>query len=203
MKQTALFLLTCILVSLYFPSFSQKSWEIEKRQDGVVVYTKDENNSAFKSFKGVVTVEASSDEIVKILRDADKYVEWYGYTQTSKLLKQEAETQYTYVETIFPWPYSNRDMVYRMSIDRLNSGIVEITLTGVPNYLPEKQGVVRMKKAKGYIALRTLGSNTEITYVFHSEPGNVPAWLANNSIAELPYKTLLGLRRLLSRLDSE
>ncbi|MEP0366237.1 MAG: START domain-containing protein [Cyclobacteriaceae bacterium] len=197
MKQTALVLLTSFIVCLPVLTFSQKHWEIAKRQDGIVVYTKEEKTSEFKAFKGVVTVEASTNEIVSVLKDANQYVEWYGYTRTSKLLKREAEIQYTYVETVFPWPYSNRDMVYRMSIEELESGTVKVSLNGVPNYLPEKKEIVRMKEAKGYILLRPIDANTEITYVFHSEPGNIPVWLANNSIAELPYKTLLGLRQLL------
>ncbi|MCP4985931.1 MAG: hypothetical protein GY928_07650 [Colwellia sp.] len=162
------------------------------------VYTRVEKDSDFKSFKAVIKVNASTDEIMKILEDADSYTKWYGYTKTSKLLKQEKGIQYNYVETIFPWPYNNRDMVYRMSIDTFSSEAIKISLKGMPDYISKKRGIVRMKKAEGYILLRSLRYNTEIIYVFHSEPGdNIPSWLANNSIAELPFKTLSGLRKIL------
>jgi len=179
-------------------TFAQTSWEIDKSKDGIVVYTRDEKDSDFKSFKAVVLVDASLDEIIKLLKNADNYTEWYGYTKTSKLLQQEENVQYNYVETIFPWPYSNRDMVYRMSVDTSNPAETKISLKGLADYVPEKKGIVRMKKAEGYILLKPLESKTEVIYVFHSEPGDqVPVWLANKSIAELPYKTLLGLRKML------
>tara|TARA_R110002012_G_scaffold13845_1_gene58230 strand:- start:8923 stop:9519 length:597 start_codon:yes stop_codon:yes gene_type:complete len=179
-------------------SHAQRSWEIDKNKDGIIVYTKEEEGSAFKSFKAVVTIHAAAGEIVEILKNADDYTKWYGYTNTSALLKEEGDTQYNYVETIFPWSYSNRDMVYRMSVKASAQGVVKILLKGMPDYLPEKQGIVRMKKAEGYILLQPIGEKTEVTYVFHSEPGdNIPPWLANNSIAELPFRTLSGLRKLL------
>jgi hypothetical protein len=179
-------------------SYAQQSWEIDRDKDDIIVYTKEGEGSAFKAFKAVMTTHASADEILKILKNADDYTKWYGYTNTSALLKQEGDTQYNYVETIFPWPYSNRDMVYRMSVNVSANGVVKILLKGIPDYLPEKRGIVRMEKAEGYILLQPTGEKTEVTYVFHSEPGdNIPPWLANNSIAELPFRTLSGLRKRL------
>jgi hypothetical protein len=191
-------LLICLLGFMSIVSYAQQSWEIDRDKGGIIVYTKEEEGSAFKSFKAVITIQASTDEIVEVLKNADDYTKWYGYTNTSALLKEEGDTQYNYVETIFPWPYSNRDMVYRMSVNVSANGAVKILLKGIPDYLPEKRGIVRMKKAEGYILLQPLDGKTEVTYVFHSEPGdNIPPWLANNSIGELPFRTLYGLRKRL------
>lgn len=198
MSNKTLALLLSILVSMSFKTLSQTSWEIDKDKDGIVVYTKVEKDSDFKSFKAVMLVDASTSEIIRLLKNADSYTQWYGYTKTSKVLKREKDDQYNYVETIFPWPYRNRDMVYKMSINTSNPEAAVISLKGIPDYIPEKKGIVRMKKAEGYILLEPQDDNTEVTYVFHSEPGdNVPVWLANSSIAELPFKTLRGLRKIL------
>jgi hypothetical protein len=198
MNDKTLVLLLSTVMLMPLDAFPQTSWEIDKNKDGIAVYTMMEKDSDFKSFKAVVRVDASKDEIIKLLKDADSYTKWYGYTKTSKVLKQEKDVQYNYVETIFPWPYSNRDMVYRMSVDTSNPAATKISLEGIPDYIPEKRGIVRMQKAEGYILLKPLDGITEITYVFHSEPGaHVPVWLANNSITELPFKTLIGLREIL------
>ncbi|SMD36333.1 START domain-containing protein [Reichenbachiella faecimaris] len=195
-RRVALFL--NLLTFPLFQSFSQTSWEIEKDKDGIKVYTKVEKDSGFKSFKAQMQVSASVPEILEILTDVDGYARWYGFTKAAKLLKQKEEVQYNYVETIFPWPYSNRDMVYRMSIHTTEHGAVKISLEGIPDYIPEKKGIVRMKKAEGYMLLQPSDDKTEVIYIFHSEPGDqVPAWLANKSIAELPFKTLIGLREML------
>ncbi|MGL1887424.1 MAG: START domain-containing protein [Reichenbachiella sp.] len=180
-------------------SYAQNSWEIDIDKEGIIVYTKVEEGSDFKSFKAVVVVHASTDAILEVLKNTGGYTKWYGFTKTSELLKQENDAQYNYVETIFPWPYSNRDMVYRMSIAVSTPGVVKILLKGIPDYIPEKKGIVRMRKAEGYILLQTMDEKTEVTYVFHSEPGdNISSWLANNSIAELPFQTLSGLRKTLN-----
>ena len=191
-----------LLISVFgftsIESYSQNPWKVAKNKEGIIVYTKVEADSDFKSFKAVMIVNASMGEILEILKNADGYTSWYGYTKTSKLLKQENDVQYNYVETIFPWPYSSRDMVYKMSIEASNHGAIKILLKGISDYMPEKKGIVRMKKAEGYILLQPLDAKTEVTYIFHSEPGDgVPSWLANNSIAELPFKTLSGLRNIL------
>jgi hypothetical protein len=181
-----------------FRTFSQATWELDKNKDGVKVYTRVEENSSFKSFKAIMTVDASIDELLKILKNTASYTKWYGYTKTATLLKREKNIQYNYVETIFPWPFRNRDMVYKMTTDEFNKNSIKISLQGIPNYVQEKKGIVRMKKAEGYISLQHSGNKTEVIYVLHSEPGdNIPTWMANNSIAKLPFKTLSGLRKVL------
>jgi len=183
---------------LTLETFSQSLWQLDKNKDGIKVYTRTEKNSDFKSFKAVITVDASTDKILKTLKNTANYTKWYGYTKTSKLLKREKDVQYNYVETIFPWPFRNRDMVYKMTTKRFNNDSIKISLKGIPDYIQEKKGIIRMKKAEGYILLQPSNSTTKIIYVFHSEPGdNVPAWIANNAIAKLPFKTLSGLRKIL------
>ncbi|WKV13215.1 START domain-containing protein [Marivirga harenae] len=178
---------------------SQTAWEVDLSEDDIIVYTRFEEDSEFKSFKAFMLIEASPNEIVEVLENANNYTEWYGFTKTANVLDQGNGIQYNYVETIFPWPYNNRDMVYKMVIDNVNSKEVFISLEGIPDYLPEKKGIVRMRKAKGFIKLKSSGKYTELTYQFHSEPGeNIPVWLANISIAELPFTTLTGLRKILA-----
>ncbi len=198
MRNKSLLLLIFICCLLSLKTFSQTSWELDKNKNGIKVYTRIEKNSDFKSFKAVMTTNVTTDEILKVLKNTGDYLKWYGYTKTSRLLKQEKDVQYNYVETIFPWPFRNRDMVYKMSIDTLNTGTIKIHLEGIPDYIQKTKGIVRMKKALGYILLQTSKGLTEIMYVFHSEPGdNIPAWMANSSIAKLPFKTLSGLRKVL------
>jgi len=198
MKIFSTVVIGCFITFFSVQDFSQNNWEIDKNKDGIKVYTRVEKGSNFKAFKAIVEVDNSIGEIIKILKNVSENTNWYGYTKTSKLLKTENDIQYNYVETIFPWPYSNRDMVYKMSIEKYSSGAVKVLLKGLPNYISKKKGIVRMKKAEGYILLQPNNGKTEIIYVFHSEPGkNIPAWLANNSIANLPFKTLSGLKKIL------
>ena len=181
-------------------SSAQSQWVIDKHKDGIEIYTRYERGSDFKSFKAVAIVDAYTDEIVSVLKDADFYSDWYGFTRTSKLLEQRENEQYNYVETIFPWPYKNRDMIYKMTIETIDGDTTKISLVGLPNFIPENNGIKRMRKAEGYLLLVSRNRQTKIIYVFHSEPGdNIPAWLANKSISELPFRTLSGLKSMLKK----
>lgn len=192
--------LVSIFIILLSESRAQSQWMMDKHKDGIEIYTRYEPGSGFKSFKAIAIVAANTDEIVGVLQDADSYIDWYGFTRTSKLLEQRENEQYNYVETIFPWPYQNRDMVYKMTIETINEDTTKISLTGLPDFIPENEGIERMQKAEGYILLIPRNQQTKIIYVFHSEPGdNIPTWLANNSIAELPFKTLSGLKSILKK----
>jgi len=190
-----LFLGTLMMFSMEV--FPQDSWKIALNKEGIVVYTKNENGSDFKSFKGIVSIKAPKELIIELLKDGDNYKNWYAYTKNSKLLKKEEGVQFTYVETNFPWPFRNRDMVYSMTIDTSDAQKAKVNLTGLRDYIPEKKGIVRMDKAEGYILLEEINDKTKITYEFHSNPGRgIPTRLANRSIAELPFKTLQGLRNI-------
>ncbi len=195
MNMPFLVLIIGLVLFLPFSALPQSNWSIDKEKAGISVYTRTKKDSDFNAFKALVSLNATNKELIEILKDADNYSAWFGYTRTSKCLEKKRNIQYIYVETIFPWPYSNRDMVYKMSIDSINSNEILILLEGIPAFLPERKGIVRMPKAGGFIRLTSLGAQTRIVYQFHSEPGgDIPVWLANNSIAELPYKTLKGLR---------
>ncbi len=189
-------LITCVSALLSANLTAQTDWKMERERDGIRIYTKQEVNSKYHSFKGIVLVAASVEDVTKVLKDADNYTRWYGFTNTSQLLEQTENEQFNYVETKFPWPFKNRDMVYKMTIDTSKDEMI-FHLTGLPDYMPERKGIVRMRKAEGYILLEPEGENTRVTYVFHSDPGkSIPSRLANSSIGELPYSTLSGLRNI-------
>lgn len=183
-----------------FHSLAQSEWKLDKCKNDIEVYTRYEPDSDFKSFKAVATICAPVEEIISVLRDADKYTDWYGFTRASKLLEVRENVQFNYVETTFPWPYNNRDMVYKVSIDTSHGDTTKVELSGLPDYIAKKKGLIRMKKAQGYMLLIPHYQETKITYVFHSEPGaNIHPWLANRNISELPIKTLSGLKSRLQK----
>lgn len=204
MKSNIFILCICVFSTVSFSTLaSQTLWEIDKNEDGIKIYTRVVEGSDFKSFKAIVQVEAPLDEVVKTLKNIGGYTKWFAYTKTSILLNQEDGVQYIYLETTLPWPFENRDMVYRMKVNKISADTTKITLKGLPDYVPQKTGIVRMKKANGFILLTSSENITEIVYEFHSEPGNnISPLMANISIADLPFKTLSGLRKIFEGAES-
>lgn len=186
-----------IFVSIAFLSSnasSQGDWTLEKSEAGIKVYTRAIAGSQYRSFKAIATIRAPFDAVECIIRNTDSYAKWFAYTKRAELLTETHNEKLVYIETTFPWPFSNEDMIYKISFPPGKSEM-KIVLRGVPDYRPPVNGVNRMHGANGYLQLINHGDATEVIYAMHSElGGNIPAWLANQNIYELPLKTLTNLR---------
>lgn len=190
--------LLCIIITFTSTANSQDKWELVTRRDGIEVYTMSVDDSAYRSFKALTILNTSSEGIIKILKHFDGYANWFAYTKVAFPLESNGNIDFLYMETQMPWPFYNEDMVYKIDFIENQNSSIKVNLEGVPNYIPAKPGIKRMKSANGYILLNPTGAKTEIIYFMHSVPGgNMPVWLANNNIDELPYRTLHNLRGLL------
>ncbi len=53
---------------LSIETVSQIPWELDKNKDGIKVYTRIQENSDFKAFKAVMIVDATTDQILNVLK---------------------------------------------------------------------------------------------------------------------------------------
>jgi hypothetical protein len=83
-----------------------------------------------------------------------------------------------------------------------NGKFARVTLNPLPDYVPEKENIVRIRSGKGFWELEENEKNeVRVIYQFHGEPGgDIPAWIANSFVISHPYKTLVNLKK---RLKSE
>jgi len=179
---------------------SQDKWELQKSEDGIDVYTSVVKGSTYKKFKATTILNCKPMELVEILRRVEKYPEWIANCEKVELLKQDNTVQYHYIETELPWPFENRDMIYQLKYDIFDENNIQVSINGVPNYIDEKKGVVRMSEVSGKWLFKSISTNqTELVYVLHSEPGGaIPAWLANASVVDMPYNTISALNKKIS-----
>ncbi len=176
-------------------------WELKKDASGIKIYVKPVEGSKFKEFRAEMTVTADISGIVATIKDVGKYKEWVEDVKEIELLKSDESNIYYYAESLVPWPLDNRDMVYHLNFVKVNNTEIQINVTGLRNYIPRKEGIVRMKKAVGFWKLKTLEkSKTHITYQLHVEPGGtIPAWLANVKLVDMPFTMLSGLKNALKK----
>jgi hypothetical protein len=201
MKKTFLFKLFLMYTMFIFQLHSQidstSSWKIDTKVADITIYTCDVKNSKFLAFKAVTFIATNLENILAVFEDVENYSNWFAYTNTSKLIYKQKNKIYAYVETTFPWPFQNRDMVYELTRRIMDNGSIEIYQKGIPNHIAPITGITRIKKANGWIHLQPISNGTLLTYVFHSEHGeNLPYWLANETISELPIKTLSQLKQI-------
>lgn len=186
---------------LAFPGFAEE-WSLDKQAEGINVYTRPVAGSGIKQFKGVADFEAPAEKVVALIRDSDRFKDWFPNTPESKLLDRKDKVSYQYSVMDAPWPVSDRDNVLRSVLTRdADTGVVEIQITAAPDFYPEQPDRVRVRTANGYWRIEPLDPNrSRVTFSMHLEPGGgVPEWLTNSRVVESPYEALTNLRASVSR----
>lgn len=179
-------------------SFAQDGWTLAKEADGIKVYVRKVDNSPLREFRGEVAVKSTPEDVVRVLRDANAFRKWMPDVAASELLKATDTEQYHYLENKAPWPVSNRDGVYHFTYTRPGDGTIVVRVEAVPDYLPVREGKVRIPQAEGQWKLVPSADGVNVTYQMHASPGgSIPNWLANQTVVDTPYGTLKALRSYL------
>ena len=189
-------------MGLIFPGQSS-AWELEKDKEGIKVYTRVVKGSAFREYRAVMTISASLSSLVALVEDITECHSWIHTCKEGKLLKRVSPVEsYTYTVNHAPWPVSDRDAVVHNTISQdPESRVVTIRIRGVPDHVPEKTGLVRVKKIKGcWRFAYTEKGLVEVLYQVHSEPGgNIPSWLVNSIVLSQPFYTLRNMRKMVRK----
>jgi hypothetical protein len=199
--QKILFCIAIIILPLKFRVSAQEKWDLVKEKAGIKVFTKIESGSEYKAFKAEMEVNCKVENIVEVLKNMKSINNWVVNCKEVKLLKSEDNEQYYYIETALPWPFVNRDMVYHFQYMEINGEQVRVNVTGIPEYIKPREGIVRMAKTSGYWLLTSIAADTTaVTYQMHVEPGgSIPAWLANPFIVNVPFSTFKELRNIVQK----
>lgn len=191
---------------LYFlssHSFAQEDveWSLQKSNDGIDVYTKVSPDSKFKSIKAITSFDFPLKTIVGVITDADSHYKWINNCTESKLLKASGDTSIIFYEYYhLPWPASDRDIVIETKIEYKDPKSVTLTSKARPDYIAEKDGVVRIQEFAGSWGL-SLQPDSRIRgiYIAMVNPGGyLPAWLVNLFIINGPYDSFVNMKKRLA-----
>lgn len=189
-------LLFSLVLSL--SGFAQDEWEKETKKDGIQAYSRIKKGKDYYEFRTVFTTKSTIYKAKKLITNIDNMKNWLPSTLDSKLLEKVSDTEfYGYTVSDAPWPASNRDLVFKMTVNRHSSKSYTITLKGEPDYYPIQSGKVRVYE---YIAVWKIDlkeeSLIEIDYTASFNPGSsYPNWLIKNSMVEARMQTSINFRR--------
>ncbi len=189
--------------ALAYSAFGQYTWKLSKEKDGIRVYQSGVEHSNYKSIKVECILEGNYDKLMAVLNNVSLHKDWVYNNKTSHIISRVSPYEfYYYTETFLPWPMSNRDAIVhlKMNKDSLNR-FLKITALGVPDYLPEKSGKVRVTKSNisWYVTMPTTHT-INILYIFEAEPGgSLPAWVVNMFADKGPYESFKKLSDILKR----
>lgn len=195
-----IFVLVCCLGSVFVNA--QAVWVLKKDKDAIKIFTRDTENSSFKSVKVTCTIPGTLSQLTALLLDVSAHTQWVYNTKASYLVKQVNSNQQIYYSEIdLPWPLANREVVVFMNIvqDPV-SKILQVNVDNAENQIPVKSGTVRVPASSVVWKVTPLEDNRlSIEYIGQVDPGgSVPAWVANPFTTKGPFETFRMLRRLIS-----
>jgi len=195
------------MVSLFFllPFYSptgDADWVFKKEISGIKIYTREADDSDIKELKFTTVINSSVSSTIALLVDVDNYDQWVYKCAESTILKELNELQsYCYYNVDFPWPMSDRDMIIYSEIvqDPVTKEVISSSY-GRPEYIPEKEGRVRIYDHFNQWRFKPTSSNRiEATYLLKSDPaGSIPSWMINLAIDQGPLKSMKGFLKHLN-----
>ena len=203
-KQLFLCLLFCGY-SMNGQLFSQ-AWELEKEKEGVQVFTRKIEGYAIKEYKAIITLKTTTTKLTNLLKDHANLKSWFVKCPISKRLKKVSDNEYyVYFLNDAPWPVSDRDNITKMTFESLENGTQLVHLKCVPDYIPEKSGIIRLPRmqAKWMFEPQADGMVKVTQQVLADLGGKVPGWLVNFAIVEAPFETLCNLRKEINNVNDE
>ncbi|MCF6407594.1 START domain-containing protein [Chitinophaga filiformis] len=197
--------LSIVSLALLFSlvSFGQETWTLKSNKDGIAIYTKTIENSNYKGIRVKCSLPATLSQFVAVIMDVNTATEWLYSTKSSTLLKQVSPAEvYYYSEVGLPWPLSNRDFVCHLTAKQdPRTKIVTIDGPVVPDYMPEKSGIVRVTRSSGKWIIAPGENNTvNIEYTLEADPGgSIPAWLVNLFATKGPMESFRKLKTQINK----
>lgn len=177
--------------------FAQENgvWELQKEEKGIKIYTRSAVGSPVKEVRAILQLNASLSSVVAVIRDFDNYPLWIYKCVHAKLLKSAGDSDmYYYHITDTPWPVEDRDMVSRVIITQNDKSMeLRINSTGIPDYLPKREGFLRLPKSNTLWILNPIGPNLiQAEYILSVDPGgDVPVWLLNVFVTDGPFESMV------------
>jgi hypothetical protein len=196
---------TFLLISIAFFLLSSsrivkaQDWEFKKERDGIKVYTREEPNSAMKSFKGVTDLHTSMEKVMEVVGNVQNNDWWDKNITEIRILFHEKDrfVKYYLVYDV-PWPLTDRDLCVesKFSADPV-TGERFVNSVSLLNVVPERKDRVRIKKYWQKWIIQPKGKGVvHVTLEGSVDPGGiVPAWLYNMVITETPLKVISGIKK--------
>ena len=182
---------------------AEEGWQLAQDEDDIRVYTRPNPKTGLKDFKADVIVQASIEVVNSHMSALEDQTKWmYDRKLTRVLDRPDDRSSIVYSITNAPWPVKDRDVVISFAYSENNTeDFTRIDVVNVDGYYPVDNDMVRVPYLKGYWELTRLDDNsTKIVFMNAATPGcDIPDWLADSFVLDMPYHSLNNFRDLLNK----
>jgi hypothetical protein len=192
-----------LILSLISSRISAQEWKFVKERDGIKIYTRSDENSEVKSFKGVADFQTTMEKMSRLIGRIESFEWWDEDVSEIKVLdyKEEEYIKY-YVVYDVPWPLTDRDLCVQAIItnDPL-TGKRLVRATTLEGAVPEKPDKVRIKKYWQQWSMEPLGNGlVHVVLEGTVDPaGHIPTWIVNMVITDTPLNIMTKARNVVEK----
>jgi len=190
---------------------SQYDWQLVRDEDGIQIYIKKIWADPVYVFRGVIYINASVDILAALIMDIETGADWIHHCKKPVLLFRKSASECIHYQIHhLPFPFRDREFIFYSSVSRsAQTGAVQIKMEIAQNFCrdhkekcksidtPAAASNIRVTHSHGQYTLEPLDRmRSRVIWTHHTHPGgNLPSWMVNQLIREMPYKTLQGLRQ--------
>ena len=181
-------------------ALSAQTWNCIKEKEGIKIYTRTPDHSNFKCFKGETVFHTTMEKLSRYIGNVENVDWWDKNVKEIKVLTFEPDklVRYYLVYDV-PWPMNDRDLCVeaKITVDPI-TGEKTVSAKPLPDAVPERKGIVRIRNYWQKWTLKPTGNNTiqAVLEGFVDPGGNVPSWLYNMVIVDTPLKVMRGIKKL-------
>ncbi len=186
-------------VQTELPAENDDGWTLRKEADNIRVYTIDHQDSSFKAFKAVATLDAPIETVMAVMMNPKSCVEWvYNCTESYAFGTGSFHDRYAYSVNDMPWPVTDRDYVLHIRTrGNRDSGEIVMDLNATPNQRAEFDNRVRVDRSDTLYRFIPEGNKTRMIWLQHTDPnGALPGWLVNSLLVDIPVRSLKALEQV-------
>jgi len=185
----------------------EAGWEEYFNDTGVTVYNRTIQNSEVHEVLATAVLDYPSEQIVSILSDYPRYIEFMPYVEKSTVVTQKENSTLLFQQLNFPWPISDRHFVIELTSksDNRGSHFISWTLATETGDAPTGNGIA-LKTDDGYWKLCPInsGNSTYIEYFIHTDPGGIlPFWVINQANIQAVPEVINALEKRTKSISSE
>ena len=201
-------LVTSALMPLPAAKAQAGKWKvIDKTSEGFEIALREEPGRDLPSLRGRGVLKGDILQLLAIILDAGRATEWAEGASEVKALRTKglvAEIVYAYSE--LTWPVSDRDVITKTVMTVKKPGEkYRLHMTALPDFRPEKDGVVRIKFSDTSFTLEKRGDGKVwVEYIVNVDPGgSLPKWLVRWASKKIPGDTLRKLQEQLGKTKGQ
>jgi len=196
-------LLAVILLSPVTAS-SESEWKLALQRDGVEVFTRAVAGSDLDEFIGSTLIEASVNIIEAVIDDVPAAPQWMADCREARIIRKIDENSHVVLNvTKTPWPVWDREtlLVSTKRKDAKTGTVIFAFHSMNDPEVPVGKKNVRIPSVDGQWILNPVDEgHTKVTYTVKSNPGgSIPKFISQRTSWNIPYKTLLGLRKMVKK----